>query len=196
MEEEKQTQSTEYSADSSRNHELMILLQQCGHFLYHRRNGGGGQRRILILLGRWEKEHGREEGMSQQELQRQLGIRSGSISEILGKMEAKGLLKKARLSSDKRKICIFLTEEGRDRLESKRAENLRTEAALFQRLTEEERQELRYLLEKLLNAWKTDFDFQLPQRREQGESGTLALAEAAEPKSFPEVGKEPPCGNI
>ncbi len=203
MEEERQGEDAVTSSDPGLYHELMGLLQQCGHFLYHRRNGRGGQRRILILLERWEKEHGCEEGMSQKELQRQLGIRSGSISEILGKMEAKGLLKKARLATDKRKICIFLTQEGRDRLESKRAENLRTEAALFQRMSPDELQELKRLLQKLLSAWKEDFDFVLPERQPAGGVAVPILADesAASPAAdtaqmLTMEGKEPPCGNI
>ncbi|MCD7806460.1 MAG: MarR family transcriptional regulator [Lachnospiraceae bacterium] len=156
MEEEKQSTDT---VNTITNHELLVLLEKSGHFLYHRRNGRGGQRRILILLDRWENEHGNEEGMSQQKLQKRLGIRSGSISEILGKMENSSLIRKARLSSDHRKICIFLTDEGREKLERMREECRRQETLLFQRLTAEEQTELGRIMEKLLTGWAEDFSF-------------------------------------
>ena len=194
MEEEKQGENTLSTPVSSLNHELLLLLQQTGHFLYHKRSCRSGQRRILLLLERWEKEHGSEEGMSQQELQRQLGIKSGSISEILGKMEANGLLRKARLSTDRRKICIFLTQAGRDRLESKRAENRKQEEVMFQRLSADEQEELKRLLDKMLSGWEEDFDFCIPGRRKA--DGNTAPDPAAEVKMIPGEGKEPPCGNI
>ncbi len=194
MAEERQGESAVSSSVLSLNHELLLLLQQSGHFLYHKRSCRSGQRRILLLLERWEKEHGCEEGMSQQELQRQLGIKSGSISEILGKMEASGLLRKARFSSDRRKICIFLTQAGRDRLESRRAENRRQEEIMFQRLTADEQEELKCLLDKLLSGWEEDFGFCIPGR--QRDDGDTPPGPAAEMKMIPYEGKEPPCGNI
>ncbi len=195
MEEEKQGESVLSSPVLSLNHELLTLLQQIGHFVYHKRSGRGGQRRVLVILERWEKEHGAKEGMSQQELQEQLGIKSGSISEILGKMEASGLLRKARLSSDRRKICVFLTQEGRDKLESKRAENRRQEEIMLQRLSADEQQELKRLLDKLLSGWEEDFDFCIPGRKNlQKEVKPPALAAEAKPAAS--EGKEPPCGNI
>ncbi|MCD8067866.1 MAG: winged helix DNA-binding protein [Lachnospiraceae bacterium] len=154
------------------NHELLVLLERSGHFLYHRRNGKCGQRRVLILLDRWEREHGAGEGMSQQELQKRLGIQSGSISEILGKMENNGLIRKTRQATDHRKICIFLTDAGREKLERKREENRRQEALLFQHLTAEEQAELRCIMEKLLAGWAEDFGFGKAQTQERKEEAS------------------------
>ncbi|MCD8326616.1 MAG: MarR family transcriptional regulator [Lachnospiraceae bacterium] len=105
--------------------------------------------------------------MSQQELQKHLGIQSGSISEILGKMETNGLIRRARLASDHRKICLFLTDAGRERLERKREEIHSQEALLFQRLTAQEQAELQRIMEKLLDGWSKDFDFGKPQTPEK-----------------------------
>ncbi|MCD7738441.1 MAG: MarR family transcriptional regulator [Lachnospiraceae bacterium] len=160
------------SEGSDPNHELLTLLEKSGHFLYHRRNGRCGQRRILTLLDRWEKEHGAEEGMSQQELQKRLGIQSGSISEILGKMENSGLIRKARQMSDHRKICIFMTDAGRERLERKKEENRRQETLLFQHLTPEEQAELQRIMEKLLTGWAEDFGLGTPQTQDRKEGNS------------------------
>ena len=61
-------------------------MRRCGHFLYQRQ-GGQGQRRVLTIL----QERG---SMQQRELQEYLGIQPGSMSELIGKLEQKGLLKR------------------------------------------------------------------------------------------------------
>lgn len=88
-------------------YELLGLIERCGHFLYHRRGGKRGQGRILkILLTEGE--------MTQKKLQERLGIQSGSMSEIVLKLEGNGLVYRTRDESDKRKIKLKITEAGRN----------------------------------------------------------------------------------
>ena len=81
--------------------ELLLSMERCGHFLYHRRGGKNGQNRILkILVTKGYK--------TQKELQEILDIQSGSISEIVMKMENKGLISREKDINDRRKILYNL----------------------------------------------------------------------------------------
>ncbi len=89
----------------SENSELLGKMEKCGHFLYHRRGGKRGQGRILkILLTEGEK--------TQKELQDYLEIQSGSMSEIVLKMEESGLISREKDESDRRKVFIYIEDKG------------------------------------------------------------------------------------
>ncbi|MCI5650391.1 MAG: MarR family winged helix-turn-helix transcriptional regulator [Fusicatenibacter sp.] len=173
-------QPTEYETERSAeeygaNPELQRLLERCGHFLYHRRGEKFGQRRILAILWEFEqkqaKERGQsgkssdcsvsETGMPQQELMERLGIRAGSLSEIIGKMEENGLVCRARSEEDRRKICISLTEKGCCALEKANQAIKKQEMVLFLSLSLEEQETMCHLLEKLLDGWEQQFDAEL-----------------------------------
>lgn len=154
--------------DTAGNPKLQKLMERCGHFLYHRRGGKIGQKRILQILHDYEQhadvcgqdgEH--KIGLTQQELQNTLGIRSGSVSEIIGKMEASGLIIKTRQENDRRRICLALTDMGREAVEKTMLQNARQEAMLFEMLSLEEQNELIRLLTKLLEGWEERFDPEL-----------------------------------
>ena len=127
----------EIGADAS----LETLLMACGHRLHHR--GPRGQEHILSMLA----EAGGQ--MDQQELQEKLRIRPGSISELLSKLEEKGLVRRQRDENDRRKARILLTEDGRTKEAGKKPE-----PDLFASLTAEEQQTLKEILLKLLENWK------------------------------------------
>lgn len=127
---------------------LSGLMHGCGHFLHHRSSGGGGQEGILSILA--EKE-----SMSQKELQEILKIQPGSLSEILAKLEHKGLIERERDESDKRKSVIRLTGAGKDATgKADKSASRMDEKELFSVLTEEEQSELKRLLKKLLDYWR------------------------------------------
>lgn len=132
-------------------HELLALIERCGHFLYHRRGGKRGQGRILkILLTEGE--------MTQKELQERLGIQSGSMSEIVLKLEGNGLVYRTRDESDKRKIKLRITEEGKHFFEEKHKTKIEQEKKLFSALTKEEQETLKILLTKLFEDWESNFE--------------------------------------
>lgn len=85
---------------------LESLMRACGHFLYHRGQRGGGQGGILSILNK--KDH-----ISQKELQDMLRIQPGSLSEILMKLEQKGLIVREKDAQDRRKSILHLTEAGK-----------------------------------------------------------------------------------
>lgn len=122
------------------------LLHACGHFLHHRGRRGGGQKGILFILS--EKKE-----MSQKELQDVLQIQPGSLSEILLKLEHKGFITREKDADDRRKSVISLTETRREVLKDQtpRIE----EGKMFDVLDEEEQKELKRLLKKLLDAWRS-----------------------------------------
>lgn len=137
---------------------LLSAMEQCGHILFHRRKGKGGQIRILRILYRKEQENGgTPTELSQLELQNLLDIRSGSISEILGKMEASGLICKSRSESDRRKVVLTLTEKGRDEFLTAKRRREEEDTLLFECLTEEEKEQLLSLLHKLREDWQYRF---------------------------------------
>ena len=117
-------------------------MRRCGHFLYQRQ-GGQGQRRVLTIL----QERG---SMQQRELQEYLGIQPGSMSELIGKLEQKGLLKRTSSEEDRRSRILTLTEQGQ-----KMAHPGQEEQELFSILSEDEKEQLKALLAKLLEAWES-----------------------------------------
>ena len=116
---------------------LPSLLQRCV-FLLHHGGSASGQGRVLRLLSR-------AESMPQQELLMHLHIQPGSLSELIGKLEAKGLILRERDEQDRRKATIRITEAGRAAAQESQAGE-----DPFAVLTPEEQETLRALLTKLL----------------------------------------------
>ena len=132
-------------------HNLLTLMEKCGQFLYQRRGGKRGQGRILKILSA-------EGEMTQKELQQRLGIQSGSMSEIVLKLEGNGLVSRERDEADKRKIRLKITEEGKYFFEEKHKARIEREKKLFNVLTEEEQEVLKVLLTKLAEDWESNFE--------------------------------------
>jgi len=123
---------------------LLILLRELGGLGRHGFNGKGSQTRILSIL---EKEG----TMTQRDLTDRLGIQPGSASEVLGKLEAAGLILRSPSDTDRRTTNVSLTEVGK----GKAAEGGEPrQNVLFSDLTEAEKETLLALLEKLCTAWE------------------------------------------
>ena len=90
----------------------------------------------------------REGALDQHILRQELHIQPGSLSELLGKLEQKGLIGRERVESDRRRVTVRLTDEGREAL----TPGGTAADDPFAVLTDEEQSELRSLLEKLLSA--------------------------------------------
>lgn len=122
---------------------LSGLLRRCGHVL-HCQGKAHGQKRVLKLLREAQQ-------LSQKELQEALGIRPGSVSELISKLEDKGLLRREKDERDKRRAVLVLTEAGMEAAktmpESEEPEHL------YNALTQEEQETLRQLLKKLTASW-------------------------------------------
>lgn len=134
-------------ARSAREEALSRLLRVCGHRLYHSQPGSRAQAQVLRIL--------REEGRtSQKELQERLQVQSGSISELITKLEQKGHLRRERDSLDRRKVMLELTEEGEARA-AHMAEASRIPVH-YAALSDGELADLTGLLEKVIQGWKED----------------------------------------
>lgn len=145
--------------------QLTRLLRFCGKTLHHGMGGRVSQQRILAILYRHEV-------MPQRKLMDIIGIQSGSMSEILGKVEEQGLLIREKNSQDRRNIDIRLTPEGIAEAEKVFRERAELERHLFETLTEEEKFQLLALLEKVKDFWENDERIcsgKCGERREKGE---------------------------
>ena len=101
-----------------------------------------GQGRVLMMV------HSNE-GISQKELAFSLGIRPQSLSEMLVKLEEDGLVLRKKSEEDARVTNVFLTDAGRERAEAIEAGHKERADAVFAELTDEEKEQLNYLLGKI-----------------------------------------------
>lgn len=129
--------------------ELLQSMERCGHYLYHRRGGKRGQGRILRILYQ-------EGQLPQKTLQDMLGIRAGSMSEIIGKLESGGLLVRGKDTDDRRRITLRITDQGRKFVEDREREVNEKDERLFACLDPDEQEDLKRLLQKLLSSWEAE----------------------------------------
>ena len=91
--------------------------------------------------------------MTQRDLQEASCITSASLSEVIAKLEAEGLVTRERSETDRRQLTVTLTPEG----EHKAREVIRTRAEFerlaFECLSEDEKDELLSMLDRLAASW-------------------------------------------
>ena len=105
---------------------------------------GMNRERMLVIIS----DH--PEGIRQKELAEAAGINASSTSEVVSRLEDDGYLVRTIDENDKRATVLKLTEMG-----AVRAEEIRTEREaflddFFSKLTEDEKQTLSDLLDKLM----------------------------------------------
>lgn len=140
---------------------LLWQLHKSGNFFRYQTEGRGGQRRALAAIAH-------EEGISQRELMERLEVKAGSLSEILGKLEERGCIRRRKNEEDRRNYNLFLTEAGRAALEELNARHRESAEGLFAALEEEEKQQLSALLKKLLLSLKEQKAEQEAEKEERG----------------------------
>lgn len=101
-----------------------------------------GQERILLLL--WEGE-----GLSLSKLAEQLGVQAPTITKMISRMAAAGVVERRAAPHDSRTTQVFLTPQGRDLKEGVERAYAQLEADTVAQLSEEEQRWLRHLLEKV-----------------------------------------------
>lgn len=129
--------------DTSEN--LRHLIRSCADYLYRRGGQRNGQGRILRILSH-------EGEMTQKQLQEMLEIQAGSISEILSKMEDNRLIERLKDHEDKRRMLVSLTQQGEEHVKEYRLGKKMGDS--FSPLNDEEKEQLKILLLKLLDSWK------------------------------------------
>ena len=97
-----------HQAPTSPTQEMRIIrnLGHLGHYLYITRGCRGGQQFILTVLYR-------NGNMTQKDLLAKTKNTSASLSEMVSKLEAKGLIERTRVDKDRRQTLLSLTQEGR-----------------------------------------------------------------------------------
>lgn len=89
--------------------------------------------------------------ISQKDIQDKLQIQSGTMSEVINKLENKGLLVRQRDENDRRKVILHLTEEGKADVEAYQQQYQEDTSSFFDVLSIDESQEFQRILYKLLN---------------------------------------------
>ncbi|MBM9518697.1 MarR family transcriptional regulator [Desulforhopalus vacuolatus] len=132
----------------SNEEELAALLHRVGGVLLgqgkHHHDPARGQGRILHTLAR-------EGSLSQRQLQDMFIMRSASVSELLLKLERKGLIQRERSTEDRRSFLVNLTEAGKAAIGESAGDR-----DPFSPLSLEEQEELQRLLGKLLHTWEKE----------------------------------------
>lgn len=112
-----------------------------GHCRRHDR--GFGRERVLSVIGSYE------DGVRQKTLTEELRINPSSVSEMISKLENDGYVKRTVDPEDKRATLISLTELGEARAAEIQDEKNEKLDKAFGNLTDDEKEQLIALLEKL-----------------------------------------------
>lgn len=131
----------------SKDDRLIKNLRNLGHAIRFAFGGKGGQERILSILYKTGV-------MTQRELTERIGIQPGSASEVIGKLESTGLIVRIPSSTDRRTADIELTDAGRERAEAVIRQRSIRHQEMLACLSEEEKETLLTLTEKLNEDWR------------------------------------------
>lgn len=132
------------SNDMEASLKLETLLHQLFHKIYLKNRNSGQQTQGKVLKILYRKGQ-----LSQKEVQNFLEVRPGTISEIITKLEKKGLVIRIQDSEDRRKVLLTLTEKGRLDVEAFNQNYQNHVIAYFNILTKEEKNEFIRILQKL-----------------------------------------------
>lgn len=132
------------------NDKLIINLRDLGHMMHFLYEGKASQKRILIIL----KE---SETITQRDLTERLGIQPGSASEILSKLESAGLIVRTPNEVDRRTTDVRLTDKGSVLASEAVAQRQQRHEDMFSCISEEEKQGLLSLLERVWTDWRTRY---------------------------------------
>ena len=129
------------------NNRLTLSLWDVLHTMRAISEGKGSQKRILMML--------LETGpVTQKKLTALLGIQPGSASEVIGKLEAAGLIARTTSPEDRRTTDVMLTEAGDIAAREALAVREKRHETMFSCFTPEEKQTLLQLLEQLNTFWE------------------------------------------
>ncbi len=132
------------------NDKLIINIRDLSHIMRFLYEGKASQKRILIILNEADR-------ITQRDLTERLGIQPGSASEILSKLEGAGLIVRTQNEADRRTTDICLTDAGRSLAEEALAQRQKRHEEMFSCLSEEEKQELLSMLERVCDDWRTRY---------------------------------------
>ena len=127
-------------------------LMHVSHFLRHGHGEAAlkaapGQIRVLTVLAGAEP-------MAQRDLIERLGIAPASLSELLTKLEERGLVARKRSKDDRRVIMLSLTAAGRRQADDLLEAERRAADEVFGPLTAADRKDLDRILAKIIASWE------------------------------------------
>ncbi|WP_312426770.1 MarR family winged helix-turn-helix transcriptional regulator [Lacrimispora sp.] len=129
---------------------LYSLFLRCSHALSrgHHQNTGmpPSQQRILSLLASGDK-------ITQHDLLDIMQIRAASLSELLTKLEGKGLITRTKTDGTKRGIDVEITDLGEAVVSEYTHNQQEATTELFSALSEDEQRLLVQLLSRLIEDW-------------------------------------------
>lgn len=137
---------------------LEKYFRDIAHILRGVSEGRGSQKRILMIVQK-------AGSITQSELTERLHIQYGSASEVIGKLEASGLILGTPNETDKRTTNISLTQAGEAAARQAWQERQERHAHMFVCLSEEEKIQLASLLQKVDDAWEQEYGGAVSQRR-------------------------------
>lgn len=105
---------------------------------------GLSQSRLELLYQLYQVDE-----MSQKELQKEIGIDNAAITRHLKYLEAKEMVSRRKKSTDNRVTLVSLTDYGRNAFRSFREEQERFASSALKGFTEEERDELLQVLDRI-----------------------------------------------
>lgn len=142
-----QIQQEQATATMDMNSRLIFNLRNLSHTMRSLYEGRGSQKRILIVLS--------ETGcITQKDLTEYLGIRPGSASEVIAKLENSGYIIRSMSETDRRTMNIELSEDGKKAALEAIEQRRKRHEEMFSCLSEEEKGSLLSLLETVNADWK------------------------------------------
>lgn len=127
---------------------------------------------ILIRLLVAEKS-GNKDGMNPTALSRFQNVKKNTISSLLRGLEESGYVERNLDPTDKRVFLIRITEAGRKMMETVGPQRLKTMNDLASDLSDDEKTQLIFLLEKLRTSMRNHVDFPLSAGPEKFEETDL-----------------------
>ncbi|MGN0695951.1 MAG: MarR family winged helix-turn-helix transcriptional regulator [Oscillospiraceae bacterium] len=129
------------------NGRLIIDLRDISHTMRSLYEGKCSQKRILIIMNEMGET-------TQTELTARLGVRSASVSEVVGKLEKAGAVVRRQGEYDRRTVILSLTDSGRELARQAQQQRDRRHEEMFSCLTDDEKNDLLALLEKINSDWE------------------------------------------
>ncbi len=123
----------------TRDDSLTALYFHIGRQMHRTSGTSYAQQKVMRILSE-------NDNVTQKELLDCLKIQAGSLSELLTKLEDKGFITRNKSETDRRKTILTITPEGRENISQYNAVK---DEILFKKLNDEERRQLRTLLEKM-----------------------------------------------
>lgn len=95
--------------------------------------------------------HNGNEDISQRKICDFLKVKHTSIIDVLKRLEAKGLIQRKASSTNSRSNCVSLTERGKKLMDEMKLERQYVNRLIYKDMTEEEKAQLKQLLQKVLD---------------------------------------------